>query len=179
MRELIIFAAGASLAATIFFVAVIELIFTIKRRKINQKLQEHMKTLKVNYNQTVNKLVQEEEQKLQAADKTTEEVTARATEEKKKVEEAAKAEIEEVKEDAEKEVAQAKAHAKKLKEQAEMKAEEYLESRKEQVEQELMTLVMSVTKKVLPEGLTYEAQKEMVMTALKDAKTGTGKRNAK
>ena len=57
--------------------------------------------------------------------------------------------------------------------EAELKAEEYLASRKAEVEQELMNLVMSVTKKVLPEGLNYDAQKELVMHALQDAKIGS------
>ena len=70
------------------------------------------------------------------------------------------------------EKAEEKAH--KLEHDAKQQAEEYLEKRKKEVEAELMDLVIKVTKKVLPEGLTYEAHKELVVQALRDVRTDKG-----
>jgi flagellar biosynthesis/type III secretory pathway protein FliH len=174
MREILLFAAGASLAATIFLVAVLELIFTIKRRKLHEQLDAKVKEMKASYNQQVNQLVMEEEQKLQAADEHVETVTTQAEEEKKQVETEFTQRMQKLEEETEKALAKAKEHAKKMEQEAKLKAEEYLESRKDEVEQELMNLVMSVTKKVLPQSLTYEIQKELVIAALKEAKLGSG-----
>jgi flagellar biosynthesis/type III secretory pathway protein FliH len=174
MRELTLFAAGASLAATIFLVAAIELIFTIKRRKLHEQLDAKVKEMKSSYNQSVNQLVMEEEQKLQEADQHVETVTSTAEEEKHQIESEFKARMEKLEAETEKTLAKAKEHAKKLEAEAKLKAEDYLESRKDEVEQELMNLVMSVTKKVLPQSLTYEIQKDLVLNALKEAKLGNG-----
>jgi flagellar biosynthesis/type III secretory pathway protein FliH len=51
-----------------------------------------------------------------------------------------------------------------------MKAEEYLATRQKEVEADLMNLVMHVTKKVLPKGISYEAHKDLVVAALRDVK---------
>lgn len=174
MRELMLFAAGASLAATIFLVAALELIFTVKRRKLHEQLDAKVKEMKANYNQSVNQLVMEEEQKLQEADQQVETVTSKAEEEKSQIELEFTERMKKLEEETERALAKAKEHAKKLEQEAKLKAEEYLESRKDEVEQELMNLVMSVTKKVLPQSLTYDIQKELVITALKEAKLGNG-----
>ncbi|CAN5129775.1 hypothetical protein BH11PAT4_BH11PAT4_1180 [soil metagenome] len=174
MRELILFAAGASIAATIFLVAALELVFTIRRRKLHEQLDAKVKEMKSNYNQSVNQLVMEEEQKLQEADQHVETVTTKAEEDKQSIESDFKARMEKLEEETQKALDKAKEHAKKLEAEAKLKAEEYLESRKDEVEQELMNLVMSVTKKVLPQSLTYDIQKQLVINALKDAKLGNG-----
>lgn len=169
-----LFAAGASLAATIFLVAALELIFTVRRRKLHEQLDSKVKEMKANYNQSVNQLVIEEEQKLQEADQQVETVTSKAEEEKSQIELEFTERMKKLEAETEKALAKAKEHAKKLEQEAKLKAEEYLESRKDEVEQELMNLVMSVTKKVLPQSLTYEIQKELVINALKEAKLGSG-----
>lgn len=177
MRELILFAAGASIAATIFLVAAIELIFTVKRRKLHEQLDAKVKEMKASYNQSVNQLVMEEEQKLQEADQHVETVTSKAEEEKSLIESEFTERMKKLEAETEKALAKAKEHAKKMEQEAKLKAEEYLESRKDEVEQELMNLVMTVTRKVLPQSLSYEIQKELVITALKEAKLGSGKGN--
>jgi flagellar biosynthesis/type III secretory pathway protein FliH len=170
MREVFIFAAGASVVGTIFLVSLIELFFTRKRRKIREELDLKVKEMKASYNESINKMVLEEEEKLEEADKQVETMTKQMTTEKTHAEEEFKEKIDEVKSHSDKAIAKAKARAKELEHEAHQKAEEYLESRKKEVEQELMNLVLSVTKKVLPAGLTYETHKELVMEALKDVR---------
>ena len=46
-----------------------------------------------------------------------------------------------------------------------------LATRQKEVESDLMDLVMSVTKKVLPDSLTYDVQKQLVLDALRDVKS--------
>lgn len=170
MREILIYAAGASIAATVFLVALVELIFTRRRRKIDQEISEKMKALKASYNESVNKMVLEEESKLEEADERTEALNKQLEEERATLEKDFKTQLDDIQTHTQKEIAAAKAKAKKLHEEAQLKAEEYLESRKKEVEEELMNLVISVTKKVLPEGLAYDTQKELVMQALRDVK---------
>lgn len=170
MREVLIFAVGASVVGTIFLVSLIELLFTIRRRKVHQDIEQKIKEMKTSYNESINKMVLEEEQKLEEADKQVEEMSQQLNTDKEQIEEEFKEKIDDIKSSSEKALANAKAKAKKLEQEAHLKAEEYLESRKKEVEEELMNLVLSVTKKVLPEGLTYEAHKELVMSALKDVR---------
>lgn len=170
MREVLIFAVGASVVGTIFLVSLIELLFTIRRRKVHQDIEQKIKEMKTSYNESINKMVIEEEQKLEEADKQVEVMSQQLNTDKVQIEEDFKEKIDDIKSTSEKALATAKAKAKKLEQEAHLKAEEYLESRKKEVEEELMNLVLSVTKKVLPEGLTYEAHKELVMNALKDVR---------
>lgn len=178
MRDIIIFAALASLAGTVFLVSLVELIFTIRRRKVKEQINSKIKELKATYNQSVNQMVKEEEQKLQEADTQIQAARTALEQEKEQITEEYQSQMEKLKKETEHELERAKAHAKKMEQEAKMKAEEYLDSRKEEVEQDLMNLVMSVTKKVLPESLSYDVQKELVMQALHDAKTGSKKDNA-
>ena len=65
MREIFLFAVGASIVGTVFFISLIELIFTIQRRKANTELEEKLKELKTTYTEQVNNLVLEEEEKIE------------------------------------------------------------------------------------------------------------------
>lgn len=175
MRDILIFAIGAVISATVFFLSLIELFFTMRRRKVNEQILEQFRNLKANYNQSVNQLVHEEEAKLQDADQTLEEIQSQTEDERKDLELAFKEKIARLEKRSEKALKRAEEHAKKMEEEARMKAEEYLETRKGEVEAELMNLVLTVTKKVLPEGLDYQVHKELVMRALQDAKTSSAK----
>lgn len=171
MREILIFAVGASIVGTIFLVSLIELFFTVRRRKLNQDIQGKIKEMKASYNESINKMVLEEETKLSEVEKQVQTVNEQLETERTHITEEYTEKIDDIKSSSERALAAAKAKAKKLQEEAHLKAEEYLESRKKEVEQELMNLVLSVTKKVLPEGLTYDVQKELVMNALKDVRS--------
>lgn len=175
MRDILIFGIGAVLAASVFIVSLLELLFTVRRRKVNEQIAQQIHTLKTSYNQSVNQMVHEDEAKLQTADKTLEELHAQTEEERKALEATYQEKIAKVEEKSEKALKRATEHAHKMEEEARMKAEEYLETRKGEVEAELMNLVLTVTKKVLPEGLDYNIHKELVMRALQDAKTGSTK----
>jgi flagellar biosynthesis/type III secretory pathway protein FliH len=173
MREIFIFAIGATLAGTVFLVSLVELFFTIRRRKIREELERKLQDLKTAYNQSVNQMVSEEEGKLEEADKQVEAAHAEVEEQKEELTKEFQTKIEKLEEESNHALEQAKAKAKKLEQEAKMKAEAYLETRKTEVEQELMSLVMNVTKKVLPDSLPYDIQKDLVLKALRDAKTGT------
>ena len=175
MQDILIFGIGAVLAGTVFLISLIELFFTVRRRKVNQQIADQIKALKVSYNQSVNQMVHEDENRLQDADKTLEELTSHSDGERKDIEAAYKAKIAQLEAKSEKALSRAEEHAHKMEDEARMKAEEYLEMRKKEVEAELMNLVLTVTKKVLPEGLDYTVQKELVMRALQDAKTNSVK----
>jgi flagellar biosynthesis/type III secretory pathway protein FliH len=174
MRELFIYAVGATISGTIFLVALVELFFIIRRRKVREELEHKLQELKTKYNESVNTLVAEEEGKLEEADKQVEAAHAEVTTQKEELTKHYQEEIKKLEENSKEALEHARARAKKLEEEAKMKAEAYLETRKTEVEQELMNLVMNVTKKVLPESLSYDLQKELVMRALADAKTGHG-----
>lgn len=173
MRALFIFAIGASIVGIVFFVSLIELILTIRRRKAQHELEAKIKELKTTYNESVNKLVLEGEGKLEETEKQVADLAGQAESTKVQVTTEYEAKLEKLQKDADKEVAAAKARAKKLEAEAKLKAEEYLASRKDEVEHDLMDLVMSVTKKVLPQGLDYTMQKELVLEALRDVKAET------
>jgi|GEM_PF-5236757 len=173
MKEIFIFAIGATVAGTIFLVSLVELFFTIRRRKVKEGLEQKLQELKKAYNESVNSMVKEEEGKLEVADKQVEEAHAEVEAQKEEITNEYKEKIDALEKESDHALDLAKARAKKLEEEAKMKAEAYLETRKTEVEQELMSLVMNVTKKVLPESLTYDLQKELVMHALEDAKTAT------
>jgi flagellar biosynthesis/type III secretory pathway protein FliH len=170
MRTIVIFAVGACIVGTVFFVSLIELIFTIKRRRVHAELEARIKELKGTYNESVNTLVIEGEEKVEATEKAKEALEVELTGSKQEIESKYQAEIAKLTEESEKELASAKARAKKLEQEAKLKAEEYLASRQKEVEHDLMDLVISVTKKVLPASLPYEIQKELVLEALRDVK---------
>lgn len=171
MREIVIFAGIASLAATVFFVALLELIFTTKRAKVVGELTEKVKEIRQSFTVQTNALVQEQEAKLSEAEAKVQAATAEAEEAKKATEAELKAKLAKVKSSSAKEVERAREHAREMEKEAERKADEYLESRKEEVEQELLNLVINVTRKVIPDGISYDVHKELVMRALLDAKT--------
>jgi F0F1-type ATP synthase membrane subunit b/b' len=170
MSHIFIFALGASIVGTIFLVSIIELLFTIKRRRGHAELERKIKELKLQYNESVNKLVIEDESKLEEAEeqvKTVNEQLAGATTE---IKEEYEAKIDKLKSESEKALASAKARAKKLEEEAKMKADEYLATRQKEVEHDLVELVLTVAEKVLPEGLEYTVQRDLVLKALQVVK---------
>ncbi|HSI20668.1 MAG TPA: hypothetical protein VLA04_03095 [Verrucomicrobiae bacterium] len=170
MRDIFIFALGASIVGTIFLVALIELIFTIRRRKVHNELESKIKELKTTYNESVNKLVIDGESKLVETEEQVKSLSGQAEATKEEVTKEYEDKLKKLQEETEKELAHAKARAKKLEQEAKLKAEDYLATRKKEVENDLMDLVMSVTKKVLPDGLGYEIQKQLVLEALRDVK---------
>ncbi len=170
MRELFFFAVGASIVGTVFFVSLVELIYTIRRRKVHEDLEARLKEIKSSYTESITKIVTEDRAKLEVAEKTAAEAGSTIQHEKEAITQEYEGRIEELQANSEKALAHAKAKAKKLQEQAELEAEEYLNARKKEVEQELMDLVIAVTKKVLPSGISYEAHKELVLKALNDVK---------
>lgn len=162
-----LFLVTAAFAGTVFGVSLLELIFTVRRRKQNEKLKEHWTNIRTTYNQTVNKLVLEEEAGIQEAEKLTQEATAQIEVTKQDVVAEYELKMKELDAKRTKQIEAAKARAKELEKEAKQKAEDYLASRKEEVEQDLMNLVISVTKKVIPESLSYEVQEELVLQALR------------
>lgn len=170
MRELLFFATIASLVGTVFFVSLIELILSIRRRKINVQLQAKIKELKSHYNDSVNSLVVTDGKALEETEKKLEEVSTTLTKEKEELEATYKEKIDGITASSQKSVESAKAKAKKLEEEAKQQADEYMDARRKEVENELMDLVLSVSKKVLPPGISYDAHKELVMQALRDVK---------
>ena len=164
--SLFIFSVGISLSVTVFLVTLIELLFTLQRRRITRKIEEEVKGLKANYNEALNKLVLEDDAKLAAQDKEAEEAKKLMEAEKQKLSEEFQKQFDAITQKSDKALGSAKAHAKKLEHEAKMKAEEYLQERQHEVEQELMDLVIAVTKKVLPQGISYDGQKELVKHAL-------------
>lgn len=171
MRDIFIFAAGASIVGTVFLVSLTELLFTIKRRRRHAELEDKIKELRNTYNESVNKLVIESDTKIEATEKQAEEKTSEAVGEKEQTSKEYEEKMAALQAKTEKEVEAAHARAKKMQQEAKLKAEEYLATRKKEVENDLMDLVLSVTKKVLPESLTYEVQKELVLDALRDVKS--------
>lgn len=171
-REILFFAVAASILGTVFLVSLIELIFTIRRRRVHRHIQEQIKAIRAQYNNSINQLVLEDESKIESTEKELAQATSQVQEEKIALEKNYKEKIDSITQKSKKALEAAKARAKKLEEEAELKADEYLQSRQKEVEEELMNLVIAVTKKVLPAGISYEIQKELVIQALKDLKTG-------
>jgi flagellar biosynthesis/type III secretory pathway protein FliH len=170
MRDILIFAIGASIVGTVFFVSLFELIFTIKRRREHVELEAKIKELKATYNESVNKLVIDGESQLEETEKQVDTLEERLDTTAEEVAKKYESEIVKLKAESEKELASAKAKAKKLEQEAKLKADEYLVTRQKEVEHDLMDLVISVTKKVLPESLPYELQKQLVLEVLRDVK---------
>jgi F0F1-type ATP synthase membrane subunit b/b' len=175
MSQLLIFSAAAALLATVFLVSLLELIFTIKRRKVHEGLQRQIKDLKASYNESINQLVIQDDATITTAEQQVTTLTSSLTGEKETLEKTYKTQLEEVTASSKKALEAAKKRADKVRQEAEAEANDYLASRKQEVEEELMNLVIEVSKKVLPKGISYEAQKELVMEALRDVQTDTTK----
>lgn len=169
--SLLLFAVGLALSSAVFLVALLELLFTVQRRRITRKLEEEIKGLKANYNTSLNKLVLEDDAKLEEADKTAESVKTQVEAEKKLLADEYQKKLDSITQKSDKELDTAQAKAHKLQREAKMKADEYLHDRQKEVEQELMDLVIAVTKKVLPQGINYEGQKELVKHALQELRS--------
>ena len=170
-RELLIFSIVASLAAAICLLSMVELALTVRRRRIAERLHGQLKDFKASYNETINRLVLEQD--ADSAPKPEQESqSAVPTEDRAAIEEEVKKKYEGLEEKNRKALENARARAKKLEDEAKHQADDYLSSRKKEIEEELMGLVISVSKKVLPEGISYDAHKELVMQALREVKTG-------
>jgi flagellar biosynthesis/type III secretory pathway protein FliH len=170
MRELLFFLIGASIAGSIFLVSLVELVFTVRRRRIEEALSIQMDELKNRYSSTLEQVTTTEEAKVVEAEKAVDAVRGQVADERKNLETAHAEELAKVKEVAEKELSAAKTKAKNLEQKAKLQAEEYLATRQREVEEDLMNLVLDVTKRVLPESLTYEIQRDLVLQALREVK---------
>jgi hypothetical protein len=169
MREIIFFAAASSLLAAIFLVSLIELIFTVKRNRVNFQLQNQIKEMKAAYNGQINQIVLEEGDKLDNADQLTSEIES----EKAKLEQEYQDKIDGITAKSQKSLEKARERARSLEKDARQEAEDYLKSRQKEVENDLLNLVISVSKKVLPEGISYQDQKKLVIHALEELKEET------
>lgn len=168
MRDILFFAIGASLVGTVFLVSLAELLFTLRRRKMHTELEGKLKEMKASLNQTINQLVMEDEKKIAETEKQAEETKAKLEAERQALEAAYQDKLKQITDHSREELSAARARAHRMQEQAELKAEEYLSGRKREVEKELMQIVLSVSRKVIPKGISYEAQRELVMRALRD-----------
>ena len=173
-REILFFTAITYISGTIFLVALIELAFTVQRRKANNRLQHSYKEIKARFNQSINTIVLRDDAELEEAEKEVEEISTHVSEEKATIEKSFQDQIEELTKESNKALEAAKAKAKRLEQVAKIQADDYLRDRQKEVESELMNLVISVTKKVLPEGISYAGQKDLVMKALADIQTEKG-----
>jgi flagellar biosynthesis/type III secretory pathway protein FliH len=171
MREIFLFAMGASIVGTVFLVSLIELIFTIQRRRTHSEYESKVKQLKEQFNTSINQVVLEDSEKLDEVEDKLSHLSKELKTQKKEIKKTYEEKIDDLTEAREAAIAEAKEHIKKVEKDAEMKAERYLQKRQKEVEEELVGLVISVTKKVLPESLTYNAQKELVMKALASVRT--------
>ena len=170
MKELLFFGIGASVAGGIFVVALVELLFSRKRKKVEHEIKEQIDGLKESYSTTLGQVTTQDAEKLSAARKEVDAIKSSLGKEKEDLEAKYKAELDEALADSQKELESAKAKAKKLQEQAKLQADEYMASRTKEVEDELVGLVLDVTKRVLPGTLTYEIHKELVLQALRDVR---------
>ena len=158
------FLALAILFGTIFLVALIELLLNSRKIRLEGEIRSKIDTLKNSYSERISALAAEKISYLDAlAKQPVEKIDTYALE----------AEYEEklahITASDHKQLERAQDKAKKLEAQAKLQADQYLDERKKQVEAELVELVLHVTKKVLPEGLTYSIQKELVIKALQEA----------
>jgi hypothetical protein len=170
MKSILFFAVGASLSGTLFLVAILELLLTVRRRKVAEELEAHIKALKADYNTSLNRVVLEDEAKMEEIEKQAPEGEASSGPETEALAAEYEAKLAEVTAKSDKAVEAARAKAKKLEQEAKEQASAYLAERQKEVEEELMDLVLNVTKKVLPAGITYQAQADLVLQALRDAR---------
>jgi Skp family chaperone for outer membrane proteins len=168
MKDILFFAVGASLVGTIFLVSLIELIFTLRRRKVHNELESKLKEMKSTLNQTINQIVLDDEKKILESEKEVAEAKTNLEAERVALEREYQEKLKAITDHSREELSAARARAKRMQEQAELKAEEYLSDRKREVEKELMQIVLSVSRKVIPKGISYDAQRELVMRALRD-----------
>ena len=170
MRDILFFAIGASIVGTIFLVSLIELIFTIKRRKVMFALQNQLDDMKKQYNDSIGSINNTEKEINENEAKKIQDIKDKLEKEKADLEKEFDEKMRDITAKNLKTVNSAKALASRMKREAELQADEYLAKRKKEVEQELMKLVISVSKKVLPEGISYDTQKELVKRALEEVR---------
>jgi flagellar biosynthesis/type III secretory pathway protein FliH len=170
-RDILFFIAFSYISGIVFVLAFIELILTVKRRKAAEQMEHSFKEIKARFNQTINKIVLDDDSKIEIAEKETEDVQSHLSEEKASIEKSFQEKIDAMTAESQKALSAAKAKAAAMEQSAKKEASSYLQSRQKEVEEELMNLVISVTKKVLPEGISYEGHKELVTKALRDVQT--------
>lgn len=168
---ILIFITIAVVAATVFAVSLLELFLTSRRLRIEAGLRRQISDLKSEYNLSLNRIILEDDAKLSEVET---QIAALSEQDQNKpnpevaaAESSAQAELEQSR----KELERAKQRAKKSDEIARQKADDYFKTRQAEVENVLMDLVIDVTKKVLPDGLTYEVHKELVLQALQQVRS--------
>lgn len=167
----LIFITIAVISATVFAVSLLELLLTSRRLRIEAGLRHQISDLKTEYNLSLGRIVLEDDAKLNEADKQIAMLSEQDHSEQNQTTSAAETAAQTELEQSRKELEHAKQRAKKSDEIARQKADDYFKTRQAEVENELMDLVIEVTKKVLPEGLTYESHKELVLQALQQIRT--------
>lgn len=168
MRELLVFFIIACLAAGVLLVSLVELAFTVRRRKAQESLEAQLKDLRAAYNESVNKLVLEGDSKLTDTDQQLEDLNGARDTDKEELSAEHKKELDALREKSRKALEKAEEKAHRLEAEAKVSADAYMNQRRKEVEAELMDLVITVSKKVLPKGISYEVHKELVTQALND-----------
>lgn len=172
MRELLVFFIIACLAAGVLLVSLVELAFTVRRRKAQENLQGQLKELRAAYNESVNKLVLEGDSQLIDTEQQLDELNGASDSVKEELSAEHSKELDALREKSRKALEKAEEKAHRLEAEAKESADAYMKQRRKEVEAELMDLVITVSKKVLPEGISYDAHKELVAQALKDVYAG-------
>ena len=168
---ILIFITIAVIAATVFAVSLLELFLTSRRLRIEAGLRRQISDLKSQYNLNLNRIVLEDDAKLSEVDKQIAILSEHSQSEETPAASLAETSAQTELEQSRKELERAKQRAKKSDEIAHQKADDYFKTRQAEVENELMDLVIDVTKRVLPEGLTYEVHKELVLQALQQVRS--------
>lgn len=172
MSEVLIFSLGTTVILTIFLVTLIEFVLSHGRKGESEKEETDHEKIEEEHKKELADLKKKYETKLKEAEKAATDApldVSKAEEDDmaKKYE----AQIAEMTSSNEKELEKAKEKIKKMEADAKIEVEEYMNARESEVEDQLMELVLSVTKRVLPDGLTYEIQKELVSSALQEARS--------
>jgi flagellar biosynthesis/type III secretory pathway protein FliH len=168
MHETLFFIITAYVSGTVLLLSLIELGLNVRRQRAERELQESIRKMKAHYNKSINDLVLTGDAKLEEVEKQVKEAGSTIIQEKSAIEQSYQEKIEAITKESDKALESAKARAKRLEQGAKEQADDYAQKRQKEVEAELMDLVIAVTRKVLPEGLTYDIQKELVMHALRD-----------
>lgn len=169
MNSLLIFLIGAIVSAAVLVVSGVELVLSVQRRKKIEALTQQITEIKAQYTAELNKLTLKEDEVLDAKEDEIEALKDELKEETGNLEEKYKDKLDAANKKAKHALEKAKAEVSKIEGKAKAEAEAYMEKRKAEVEEELVDLVMNVSRKVLPKGISYEAQKDLVMQALRDA----------
>lgn len=173
MSGIVIFSFGSTIILTIFLVTLIEFILSHTRKEHTEEtIKVDEDALKKEHEKAISDLKKDYEEKLKAA--TTEEKKEDKKEDSSEKETLVKKyeeKIAELSTGNSKALEKAKEKIKTMEDAAKVEIEEYMKNREEEVEDQLMDLVLSVTKKVLPAGLPYEIQKDLVLKSLQEVRS--------